>query len=420
MHNLMGMLQSMVDMIFVGRISPMSVAAVGVGMQYIGLLYAAMSLFYVGTNALVSRFVGAERPEDAGRVTANMFGFALVFSIPIFLFGLTKAAFLFNMLGIKGEVAAIGSSYMSIFSFTVPLLFMQGVLYSSLNAYGKTKLPFYIGIFGNIVNTILDYGLIFGNLGMPEMGVEGAAWATVFTKCVELSIYIYICVVRKEIVITPKFAPDLLKRAIKVGFPTWMERMLTFPSYLVLSALIAKYSTEALAGYQIGLRVEGLAFMPGVGFIIATMSLVGQNIGALRPDDAEKDAITAVYAASFVMGVVGLSMFFFPGTLASLFTDDQTTINEASVYLRIMGISQIPLGIFFVMSGALRGAGDTRTTLVVNVISIWGFRILPAFLLVSAGVPIIWVYLVATAETCIKASVLVGIFRKGRWKTIKV
>ncbi|MCD8567170.1 MAG: MATE family efflux transporter, partial [Geovibrio sp.] len=264
MYNLLGMVQSMVDMLFVGRISALSVAAVGVSMQYVGMLYAFMSLFYVGTNALVSRFFGANDPEKAGLVSYNLFVLALIFSVPLFIIGYFKSHLLFNILGMSGEIEAIGSVYMKIYCFSIPVLFAQGVLYSSLNAYGKTKIPFYIGIFGNIVNFLLDYALIFGAWGFPALGVAGVAYATVIARLLEFFIYAYLCFIRKEIDFVMRFSGDLLRRALKVGFPTWMERMMTFPTYIVLSALVARYGTEALAGYQIGLRIEGIAFMPGV------------------------------------------------------------------------------------------------------------------------------------------------------------
>ncbi|MCD8492826.1 MAG: hypothetical protein LRY51_13520 [Geovibrio sp.] len=126
MYNLLGMVQSMVDMLFVGRISSVSVAAVGVSMQYVGMLYAFMSLFYVGTNALVSRFFGAKDPEKAGLVSYNMFVLALAFSVPLFVVGFYKSHVLFNILGMSGEIEEIGSVYMKIYCFSIPVLFAQG------------------------------------------------------------------------------------------------------------------------------------------------------------------------------------------------------------------------------------------------------------------------------------------------------
>ncbi|WP_265821657.1 MATE family efflux transporter [Geovibrio ferrireducens] len=420
MYNLLGMVQSMVDMLFVGRISSVSVAAVGVSMQYVGMLYAFMSLFYVGTNALVSRFFGAKDPEKAGLVSYNMFVLALAFSVPLFVVGFYKSHVLFNILGMSGEIEEIGSVYMKIYCFSIPVLFAQGVLYSSLNAYGKTKIPFYIGIFGNIVNFLLDYALIFGAWGFPALGVAGVAYATVIARLLEFFIYAYLCFIRKEIDFVMRFSGDLLRRALKVGFPTWMERMMTFPTYIVLSALVARYGTEALAGYQIGLRIEGIAFMPGVGFIVATMALTGRHLGAGNPEEAEKDAMAATVAACAFMGTVGLLMFLFPSPLARMFTTDAATVESAAEYLRIMGLSQIPLGIFFVMSGALRGAGDTRTTFIVNTACIWLLRVLPAAVMVWAGIALFWVYLVAALESAVRAGLLVRVFLRGRWKSIAV
>lgn len=420
LYNLLGMVQTMVDMLFVGRISPESVAAVGVSMQYIGLLYAFMSIFHVGTNALVSRHVGANEPEKAGVVIYNMFVMAVALSLPMLVMGLLKSHLLFSLFGMSKEIEAIGSVYMRIYAITIPLLFMQGVLFSALNAYSKTKIPFYIGILGNLVNLLFNWLLVFGNWGFPALGVEGVAYATVITRTAEFMVYAYVCFGKKEIHFSSQFSFDILKRALKVSIPTWLERMMSFPTFIVLSALVAGYGTEALAGYQIGLRIEGIAFMPGIGFIVATMALTGQHLGAGRPEEAEKDALAATVVACSFMASVGLIMFFFPAPLARLFTNDLATIDHATEYLRIMGLSQIPLGIFFVLSGVLRGAGDTKTTFVVNTISIWTLRVLPAAVMVWLGVELFWIYLVAALESCVRAGLLIHIFRSGKWKTVKV
>jgi len=213
---------------------------------------------------------------------------------------------------------------------------------------------------------------------------------------------------------------SLLRRGIKVAVPAWLERIIVHPSYLVLSALVAKFGVDALAGYQVGLRIEGLAFMPGVGFIFASMALVGQGLGAGKPDEAEKDAYAATISASVIMGVLGLLMTVFPYAIARIFTDNQATIENAAWYLRIMGVSQVPLAMCFVLSGSLRGAGDTNVTFAINAVSLWCLRILPAWLLTFYVTNSIWIYLVAMIESVVRAVILLIRFRSGRWKSIKV
>lgn len=213
---------------------------------------------------------------------------------------------------------------------------------------------------------------------------------------------------------------SLLKRALKVAIPTWVERISNHPSYLVLSALIAKYGVDSLAGYQIGLRLEGIAFMPGVGFTMAGMALVGQGIGAGSPDDAERDAYATTISASVVMGLMGVMMIAFAHPMGAVFSDNEDAINNSAYYLRIMGFSQVPLAITFVMSGCLRGAGDTRGTFMINTLSLWGLRILPAWLISYITDTPIWIFIICVAETVVRSIILIRRFRSGHWKTIKV
>jgi len=420
MHNFMNMVQSMVDMLFVGQISAISLAAVGVSMQYMGLMYAFMSLLYVGTNALVSRFFGARDMSKAGETIFMMIILSFLLSTPTMLVVMNFGAEMFGLLNTGSEVAAEGVRYLSVFAYGIPAMFVMGVLFSGMNAIGDTKIPLYISISGNILNVFLDYVLIFGKFGFKPMGVEGAALATVFTIYFQLCIYLYVYLWLKKLVIKPRFDFSILRRALKVGVPTWLERMSSHPSYLVLSALVAKYGVDALAGYQIGLRIEGLAFMPGVGFMIAGMALVGQGLGASQPEEAEGDAVASVVMAAALMGFIGLIMAAFPHQISSIFTDNQGAIDNAAIYLRLMGISQVPLAVCFVLSGCLRGAGDTKYTFMINIASLWGLRILPAWALSYITSSPVWIYAVAVAETCVRAILLFKRFRKGDWKKIKV
>ncbi|WP_277656980.1 MATE family efflux transporter [Seleniivibrio woodruffii] len=419
-HNFMNIVQSMVDMLFVGRISSVSLASVGVSMQYTTMLYAFMSIVYVGTNVLVSRFYGSKEMDRAGQTVYMMFLFSFVISLPLMYFCVFHSPFLFEILGTDAEVVRDGAIYLSTYSYAMPALFIQGVLFSGLNAIGQTKVPFYISIFGNLINVVLDWVLIFGKFGFPEMGVQGAALATAITIYCQLAVYIWYYLTFSEIRIVSKWDLTLLIRGIRVAVPAWLERIVAHPSYIVLSALVAKFGVDALAGYQVGLRIEGLAFMPGVGFIFASMALVGQGIGAGKPDEAEKDATAAVISASVIMGVLGLLMAVFPHGLARMFTDNEATIENAVWYLRIMGISQVPLAVCFVVSGSLRGAGDTNVTFYINTVSLWGLRILPAWILTFYVTNSVWVYLVAMIESVVRAGILLVRFRSGKWKSIKV
>ncbi|NPA53405.1 MAG: MATE family efflux transporter [Aquificae bacterium] len=421
LNNFLDTIQLLIDMLMVGKISPEAIAAVGLSGQLIILIYAFLSTFYVGTNALVSRFYGAKEYKKADKTVFNTVILSLFFSIPFFIFSYFYNHIFFSFMGVNKEVLSLGNEYISILSFSIPFLFIGSVLYSALNASGDTKTPLFIGIFTNILNTALNYCLIFGNCGFPKLGVSGAALATAISYILEVIIYIFIFFFKlKKISFYPEFSLDLIKRVLKVGIPAGLEKVISFSSFLIFVKIIASFGTYTLAGYQIGLRIEGLAFMPGFGFAVAAMVLVGQYLGAKDPKKAEESAIETTKIASIFMGFIGIILILFPEPLVNIFTNDKKTIEEASLYLKIVGITQVPLAVEFVINGALRGAGATKITLIINNFSFWVFRIIPSFLAFWFLKGIIFVYLIMALETYLKAIMLWIIFKKGNWKNLEV
>jgi len=316
---------------------------------------------------------------------------------------------------------ALGADYVQTLTWMMPFVFMKLVFVAALNSAGDTKTPMKVKIVSILLNVVLNYLLIFGKYGFPQLGVMGAAVGTVIVNGMEFFVYVVLYLRHK----TPYFplwyhSKSLLKRAVKVGLPASIERSLTFGSFMLFTVVIAHYGTAVLAGYQIGLRVEGLAFMPGIGFTIAAMALMGQGLGAKNPKQAREDVILVLKYTSGFMFILSFFMIFTPEKIVWLFTDDPATIKEASLYLRIVGVSQIPLAFNFVLSGALRGAGDSKRTLKINLISLWAVRIIPAFLLSWYFHNILFVYLAMISDTFVKAVWLWRTFDKGEWQKIKV
>ncbi len=415
------MLQVITDLIMVGRISAFAVAAVGLGLQSLMFVFAVLTLLHVGTSALLSRFVGAGHMKRASTGLSTLLQFAFVLSLPMMLLWYVLASNIYVWFGTVPEVIALGEDYVQMLTWMLPFVFVKLVFVTALNAAGDTKTPMYIKIGSIVLNVFLNYLFIFGNLGFPELGVMGAAVGTVIVNILELLIYAWLYL-RRKMPYIPMFhySRSLLKRALKVGIPASFERSLTFSSFMLFTVIITHYGTEVLAGYQIGLRVEGLAFMPGIGFTIAAMALMGQGLGAKKPLQAREDVILVLKYTVGLMFSLSFFMIFMPEQIVWIFTDDVQTIKEASLYLRIVGVSQIPLAFNFVLSGALRGAGDTKRTLKINLTSLWFVRIIPAFLFSWYFDNILFVYLAMISDTFVKAIWLWMTFNKGEWQKIKV
>lgn len=421
LNSLMDMLQVITDLIMVGRISAFAVAAVGLGLQSLMFVFALLTLLHVGTSALLSRFIGADRIKRASMGLATLLRFAFFLSLPVMLAWYYLASNIYVWFGTAPEVVALGVGYVQMLTWMMPFVFMKLVFVSALNAAGDTKTPMKVKIGSILLNVILNYLLIFGHLGFPELGVLGAAVGTVIVNILEFIVYV-ILYIRAKTPYIPlwHYSKSLLSRALKVGIPASFERALTFGSFMLFTVIIARYGTEVLAGYQIGLRVEGLAFMPGIGFTIAAMALMGQGLGAKKPGQAREDVLLVLKYTVGFMFFLSFFMVLIPEKIVWLFTDDAQTIKEASLYLRIVGLSQIPLAFNFVLSGALRGAGDSKRTLKINLTSLWFVRILPAFLLTWYFENILWVYIAMISDTYVKAIWLWIVFNKGEWQKIKV
>jgi putative MATE family efflux protein len=420
---LIDMTQVMIDFFFVGFIDVFSTAAIGVALQFMGLFYTLMGVFFIGSNAMMSRFLGAGDAASASKVFSTFAVVSLTLSVPAFFIATNLTESLFHLIDSDARVTRLGASYLYVMAFALPSMMVNQIAFSAFSAAADIKTPLYIKIFSNIVNVGLSYALIFGveSLGVPSFGVAGAAAATVAAFYLETICYGYLLYAKKR-PFAPRFAieRDLFRRGIKIGLPAGVERLFLFGSFIFFMGIVNSFGAEAMAGYQVGLRVESLAFMPGIGFTIAAMSLTGRSLGANNPAEAEKDALFTAMLAASIMGAIGIVMVAFAAPLSSIFTRDEAAIEAATGYLICVGLSQIPLGVGFVLSGAFRGAGDTKTSLYINFIAMWLLRIIPAIALATYFENVWFVWLATLVETWICGLWLYLVFRRGKWKTVKV
>ena len=405
----------------VGMVSVSALAAVGMSMQFMMIINVLMTLYVVGGNALISRFIGQGRKRRASALLYALGIFAIALSIFVTIGGYAGSEAIYTMMGAQPEVVKQGSLYFKILSFGIVVIFIDNLLYNALSAAGDTKSSLYIKLFSAGVNAFLNYVLIFGHFGFPAMGIEGAAYATVIAYC--FNVMFYFRLIKKphaKLNLIPIIRMKDLKRVWNVGWSAALDRGISSISFLVFVSIITAYGTAELAGYQVGLRIEGIAFMPGFGFAIAAMALVGQNLGANNKDKAYNMGVISGRIAYIFMGSVGIVLILFPEYLVGFFTKDAPTIAVASYYLILVGLAQIPLAIMFVYSGALRGAGATKTTLKVNVLSLWFFRVIPSYIAYEMGYGIVVIFIIMNIETLIKGIIYWRIYTKRVWLNTKV
>lgn len=414
--HLLDIIQILIDLIMVGSLGAAALAAVGLSMQFLMMVQVAMTLYVVGAGAIIARYIGSRRRKRASSVLFSSIFLALSLSVVIGWSGWNFGSEWFELMGSEADVVELGTAYFGILSLGMGLIFLDALAYSALSSAGDTQSSLYIKVISALLNGGLNYLFIFGHGGFEAMGVAGAAYATLCAYAFNLIAYGWLLGRQKSVigmVMIVSWAD--LKRIIRIGGPAAYERGIGVASYLLFVMIIGSYGTHAMAGYQIGLRIEAIAFMPGFGFSVAAMALAGQNIGARKWDEAYDSGILSAKVAAAFMGGVGIILIGFPEYLASFFTHEADTIEQAALYLRLVGISQIPLALTFVFSGALRGAGATKTTLRINTLSLWLFRIIPSYGVMMMGWEIVWVYAAMCIETFIKGAWFLRVYQKKEW-----
>ncbi|MEA3370278.1 MAG: MATE family efflux transporter [Campylobacterota bacterium] len=421
LKHLVDILQVLIDMLMVGMISVAALAAVGMSMQFMMIINVLMTLYVVGGNALISRFIGEGRKRRASALLYALTIFAIILSLFVTIGGYFGSAHIYMWMGSAPDVVEQGSMYFKILALGIVVIFIDNLLYNALSAAGDTKSSLYIKLVSAAINAFLNYVFIFGHFGFEAMGIEGAAYATVIAYIFNvLAYFILIKKMNSKLDFLPLIRFKDLKRVWNVGWSAALDRGISSLSFLVFVSIITAYGTAELAGYQVGLRIEGIAFMPGFGFAIAAMALVGQNIGAKAYDKAYNMGVISGRIAYIFMGSVGVVLILIPEFLVAFFTQDALTIAVASKYLILVGLAQIPLAIMFVYSGALRGAGATKTTLKVNVLSLWIFRVIPSYIAYKMGYGVVAIFIIMNIETLIKGLIYMKIYKQREWLYTKV
>ncbi|HWJ29525.1 MAG TPA: MATE family efflux transporter [Flavisolibacter sp.] len=417
---------AIVDLFFVGKLGKHAISTVGLTESVLTIIYSIAIGMSMAATATVARRVGEK--DEAGAATAAMQSILLSI-IVILVFSLTGIFFARNILQLMGAepgTLAIGINYTRLMmgsSMIIMLLFLiNGIFRGAGNAAIAMKSLWV----ANISNIILCPVLIQGFGPIPALGVTGAALATTVGRSIGVCYQLYHLFNGKSIVKLTKTAVKvqwkIMKSLIDIAWPATMQFVIGSCSWIFMAKLVAQTGhSAASAGYQTALRIVTFFILPAWGVSNAAATLVGQNLGAGSPERAE-DAVmkTAKYNAIF-MASVSLLFFFVSDGLVSVFVQQNDVRSIAVMALRIISAGYIFYGIGMVMVSAFNGAGDTRTPTIINIFCFWLFQVPLAFILAKTlgmgpkGV----FYAIPIAETAITITAYV-VFKKGRWKTVKV
>ncbi len=418
-------LVGLVDMLFVARLGTEAVAGVGVGSQVHFVVFALIAAVSTGTVALIARATGAGDGEQADRVLraslwmATLLGASLCLLAP---FAHTIVA----VFGVTPPVVEIGGSYLRILLWASIPFAIAITLSSAMRGAGDVRTPLMVGIAMNALNVVGDYALIFGHWGAPALGTEGSAVASALALLLGALVYLGLWLGGSSIFVRRGWvmgiSGDLCRRILHIGIPTALEHLAFNLGLFLFLRLVVQYGTEAVSAYIIGVRILAFSFIPGLGFATAASTLVGQHLGAGRPDLAAHSGWRATGGAVAVMGVIGLLIILNAGPIAGWFgAAGADTTNLAVNFIYILGAAQPMMAVEYAVGGALRGAGDTRFPLLAMMMGLFVFRLGGAFWVLhvyEGSVVALWSCLLA--DYAVKALLLSLRFHRGRWKKVRL
>lgn len=412
-----------VDTVLVGWLrDPAALGAVTLGGSFFFVLQGVFMALGVGGTALTARAWGAGRRGEAAAATAQALSLALVAGVAVTLPAALLADPFLRAMGAEAAVVAVGTSYLHILLLSAPAGLAMMVGFACIRASGDTVTPLKITIVYNALNLVGDLVLIFGLGPIPALGVAGAAWATTGATFVAAALGARALFGRGTALTFP--ARDLVRwdgplawRIARVALPTLVEVGVQRAGYLVFMGMVTSLGTTALAAHAVGLRVESLSFNPGWGFSVAAAALVGQAMGQADAVRAERIAWRAAALGAAFMGACGLVFLVGGPWLVRLFGATPEVIGEAGTLVRISAVAQPFMAVFFVLGGAHRGAGDTRTPLIVTLVGTLPLRLGLSWLFgVHWGWGIAGVWWACNLDWFGRAVLLAWLFRRGRWR----
>jgi len=405
---------SSVDAFWVGtRIGPTGLAAVSTSLFWIWMIVSLAEMVGIGLTAFAARRHGEGRHDEAARIGGDALVVTCVIGVIVAVLGLWNLPLLFAWMHTPDAVTALGTNYLGVYLLGAPLIYGFFAVDAAFRASGDTRTPFVLLLSSVAVTLVLDPVMILGLGPVPRLGIAGAAIATISTRGVVCVVGALIAV-RRGILRFGRLRGSAVAAVCRVGLPTALTGVTFSIIYVALTRTTTQFGIPALAALGIGHRVESWLFMIGVGFGAAAAAVVGQNLGAGRPDRAARAGWIATGLCTALGGVTFVAQLVFAPQFAGLFSSDPTVILEATRYLRIAAVSQLAVCAEVVLESALGGAGDTVPPMIAST-AITASRIpLAAWSAARWGSAGVWWVISLTAVG--RGVAMVALWRSGRWQ----
>ena len=419
--NLLHNVFNLVDMFFVGKLGPEAIAAVAMSGIFLGVIWTGIMGISLGTVAMVARFFGARDFEGADNIATQSLLLGILGSIPITIFGYFLAGPILRLLGAQPEVLSLGVSYLRIISLGSITVFLYFLLSSALRGAGDAVTPLKILILSTVLNIILDPLFIFGLWVFPRWEVAGSALATVLARGLGMIILLRLLLRgRSPLHISlkrVKLDPEIIWRITRIGIFGSIQMLMWTISDLIFMRIVAIYGTFTLAAYGIGMRIIFAVMMPGFGLAQAAATMVGQNLGAGKPERAEKSAWISTGFYEIFMGASAAVFFLHSREVVKFFSSNPEVISMGETYMRVVALTFVFIGLSLVLGRAMMGAGDTLSPTVITGISLFLVRIpLALFLAQTRDLGTLGLWAGIAASNLAQGLFMTFWFTRGRWK----
>lgn len=426
------MVVGIVSTVFVGHISKEAISAVGLVNFLSGFLIALFTALSTGCTVLVARLIGEKDVAKARETVRQSVFLGVLISVTLSLLCYILAEPMIRLFYNKAdpEVINLATVYFRITLTTTPLMLLNVIIGGGFRGAGDMKLPMLIGYVVNILNIILNFILIFGvNLPfikIPGYGIVGAGYAVAISRGIGgilsiASLYIPGSVIRTNIIKNLKIDFEIVKRMLTVGIPATVEQIIMQGGFLAIQVVISAMGTVSIAVYQIVMSINSICFIPIWGFGTVALTMIGQGLGAKKPQFAEKSGWVTLKIAIISITFLTIIVYAFANPIIAAYSQDLEVIKLGITAIRIFSFSQPFLAVVVVFSWALRGAGDINYVMVTTLVGIWGFRFLVLVLLDWLfGIGINGVWIAFCMDFFIRAIMYYLRFRRGAWKEITV
>lgn len=422
---LMESIFAIVDIFYVSQVSVNAVATIGLTESVITLVYAVAIGLSMAATAIVARRIGEKDEQGASQAAVQVIFLGIIVASVISVIGIVYPKEILGLMGGESDLIEEGYGYTQVLmggNVTIMLLFLINAIFRGA---GDASVAMWALVVSNGLNIILDPLFIFGIGPFPELGVQGAAVATTIGRgtavIFQLLVLFYgwsrIKIEFKDIVLRIAVMLNL----IKVSLGGIGQFLIGTSSWVFLMRIMSEFGSEVLAGYTIAIRVMMFTLMPAWGMSNAAATLVGQNLGAKKPERAEKSVWKTGKYSAYFMGLVSIIYLIFAPTIISWFSQEPEVVKNGALCLRIIAAGYIFYGYGMVVINAFNGAGDTKTPTYINFFCFWLFQLPIAYIMaVYLDIGPLGVFLAITLAEVVLSIVAIVLFRKGKWKKVQV